>query len=76
MIGWLGEETTGHALLLLLLHCGLLVLNLLNESLLVHQLWKGLLFIDKFESDSRILLTRVDHLENFVDRHFEAKRPQ
>ena len=70
------EEPARHILLLLLLHGGLLVLDLLDERLLVHELGEGLLLVDKLESDLRVFFTRVDQLENVIDRHFELERAQ
>ena len=38
-------ETALKVVLLLLLHCSLLVLNLLDQCLLVHKLWEGFLLV-------------------------------
>lgn len=70
------EEPASHVILVLLLHGGLLVLDLLDQRLLVHQLGQGLLLVDKLEGDLGVLLARVDQLQNLVNRHLKLEWPQ
>ena len=62
-----------HRVLLLLMEGSLLLLNLLDQRLLVHQLRKCLLLVNKLESHTRIFFTRMDHLKDLIDGHLKAE---
>ena len=69
------EESAGHVVLMLLLHGGLLVLDLLYQRLLIHELRQGLLLVDELEGHLRVLLPRVNQLKDLIDRHLELEWP-